>query len=173
MFMGAIGLSVLMGCGSLPAQYVQQAEPGVTLTALAESPERYQGKTVILGGVVVDHKQDGHMLWLHLKNRPLDKEYRPHRPTDSAGPETGYYRVLVPNSSTLPPKWEQWARVTVVGRVMNPKEVASSMGSTTEPVLTLLFLRGWTMGQAQQGSAWEESVDANYLLSVPEGLHGK
>jgi len=43
----------------------------------------------------------------------------------------------------------------------------------TEPVLTLVFLRGWTMGQAQQGGAREESVGANNLLSVPEGLHGE
>jgi hypothetical protein len=25
----------------------------------------------------------------------------------------------------------------------------------------------------EPGGAWEESVDANYLLSVPEGLHGE
>lgn len=166
-------LSLLMGCSSLPSRYVQQAEPGVTLTSLAESPEAHQGKTVILGGVVVDQKQDGQRLWLHLKNRPLDKDYRPHRPTVNAGPEAGLYWVLVPNASALPPKWNQWARVTVVGRVMNSKEAAASVGPSTDPVLTLQFMRGWTMAQAQQGGAWEESVDANYLLSVPEGLHGE
>lgn len=173
MVVGVIGLAVVTGCSSLPSRYVQQAEPGVTLTSLTESAEAYQGKTVILGGVVVDQKQEGQRLWLHLKNRPLDKDYRPHRPNMNEGPEAGHYWVMVPNSSTLPPKWKHWARVTVVGRVTNPKEVASSMGSTTEPILTLLFLRGWTMGQAQQGTSWEESVDANYLLSVPEGLHGE
>ncbi|MBI4002615.1 MAG: Slp family lipoprotein [Nitrospira defluvii] len=170
---GVIGLAVLMGCSSLPSRYVQQAEPGVTLTSLTESPEAYQGKTVILGGVVVDQKQDDQRLWLHLKNRPLDKDYRPHRPTVNAGLEAGLYWVVVSNASALPPKWKHWTRVTVVGRVANQKEVASSIAPTTEPVLTLLFMRGWTMGQAQQGGAWEESVDANYLLSVPEGLHGE
>jgi hypothetical protein len=145
----------------------------VTLTSLAESPQAYQGKTVILGGVVVDQKQDGQRLWLHLKNRPLDKDYRPHRPTSNAGPEAGLFWVLVPNASTLPPKWSEWTRVPVVGRVMDPKAVAPSIEPTTEPVLSLLFMRGWTMGQTQQGSSWEESVDANYLLSVPEGLHGE
>ena len=144
----------------------------MTLTSLTESPGVYQGKTVILGGVVIDHKQEGQRLWLHLKNRPLDKDYRPHRPT-ATGPEAGFYWVMVSNDSTLPQKWNQWARVTVVGRVLNPQAVPSSMGPTSEPVLALLFMRGWTMGQAQQGSSWEESVDANYLLSVPEGLHGE
>lgn len=170
---GVMVLLLLMGCGSLPSRYVQQAEPGVTLTSLTESPDAYQGKTVILGGVVVDHKQEDSRLWLHLKNRPLDKDYRPHRPTANSGPEAGYYWVVVPNTSTLPPKWNQWARVTVVGRVTDQKVVPFSSGPITEPVLSLLFMRGWTMGQAQQGSSREESVDANYLLSVPEGLHGK
>ena len=172
---GITGLAgcLLMGCGSLPSRYVQQAEPGVTLTSLTASPNAYQGKTVILGGVIVEQKQEGSRLWLHLKNRPLDKDYRPHRPTATTGPEAGLYWVLVPNASTLPPKWNQWARVTVVGRVIEPRDVPSSMGSPGEPAMTLLFMRGWTMGQAQQGTSWEESVDANYLLSVPEGLHGE
>jgi starvation-inducible outer membrane lipoprotein len=172
-FIGLAWLSLLMGCSSLPSRYVQQAERGVTLTSLTESPEVYQGKTVILGGVVVTQKQDGQRLWLHLKNRPLDKDYRPHRPKVNEGPEAGLYWVLVPYASTLPPKWSEWTRVTVVGRVMDPKAVAPVIEPTTEPVLSLLFMRGWTMGQSQPGSAWEEQVDANYLLSVPEGLHGE
>ncbi|MCS6319280.1 MAG: Slp family lipoprotein [Nitrospira sp.] len=170
---GVLGISVVMGCSPLPSRYIQQAEPGVTLTSLTKSREGYQGKTVILGGVVVDQKQDGQRLWLHLKNRPLDKDYRPHRPTVNDGPEAGYYWVVVPNASTLPPKWKQWTRVTVVGRVTDSNEVGSSIEPTSEPVLSFLFMRGWTMGQSSQGRVWEESVDANYLLSVPEGLHGE
>ena len=110
-----VWLSLSMGCSSLPSRYVQQAEPGVTLTSLTTSPEAYRGKTVILGGVVVNQKQDGQRLWLHLKNRPLDKDYRPHRPTVNQGPEAGYYWVLVSKAATLPAKSNQWARVTVVG----------------------------------------------------------
>lgn len=169
MLTGLVGFALLTGCSSLPARYIQQAEPGVTLTSLAESSGAYHGKTVILGGVVVDQQQDGQRLWLHLKNRPLDKDYRPHRPITNEGPEAGYYWIVVQNASTLPHKWKQWARVTVVGRVTDSKATAPSI----EPVLSLLFMRGWTMGNSPKGSAWEESVDANYLLSVPEGLHGE
>ncbi len=126
-----------------------------------------------LGRVIAKRKQDGQRLWLHVRNRPLDKEYRPHRPTVNEGPECGYYWVMVPDTARLPPKWNQWARVTVVGRVSDPKQAESPIGPSMEPILTLLFLQGWTMGQAQQGGTWEESVDANYLLSVPDGLHGE
>ena len=170
---GLTGLVLVTGCGALPSRYIQQAEPGVTLTSLAAAPETYQGKTVILGGVVVDQQQQGPRLWLHLKNRPLDKDYRPHRPTINEGPEAGYYWVVVPDASLLPPKWKQWARITVVGRVREQKEARPTMVPASEPVLGLVFMRGWAMGNAQGKGAWEESVDANYLLSVPEGLHGE
>ena len=173
LLVGLIGLVSLTGCGTVPSRYIQQAEPGVTLTAFAGEPDTYQGKTVILGGVVVDQQQNGQRLWLHLKNRPLDKDYRPHRPTSNEGPEAGYYWVVVPDESLLPPKWNQWARVTVVGRVVDQKEARPATVPAGEPVLRLLFMRGWTMGTAQGKGAWEERVDANYLLSVPEGLHGE
>ncbi len=143
------------------------------MTALTKSPDAYQGKTVILGGVLVDQKRDGQRMWLHIKNRPLDEDYRPHRPPINEGPESGSYWVIVPDASTLPHKWEQWARVTIVGRVTDAKGIPSSIERTTEPVLKLLFLRGWTLEQSQQGTIWEDSVDANYLLSVPEGLHAE
>ena len=69
-----LGLTLVTGCGNVPSRYIQQAEPGVTLTSLVAAPDTYQGKTVILGGVVVDQQQNGQRLWLHLKNRPLDKD---------------------------------------------------------------------------------------------------
>ena len=164
---GVMGLFLLMGCGSVPFQYVRQAESGVTLTSLTASPEVYQGKTVMLGGVVVDQKQDGERLWLHLKNRPLDQDYRPHRPIVNEGPEAGYYWVRVTNSSRLPPKWKQWARVTVAGRVLDPKQIESRIGPSNEPILNLVFMRGWTLNHQ---NALEELVDASFLLSVPEVL---
>lgn len=169
---GLLTLACVAGCGAVPAQYIRQAEPGVTMTALTESPRSYQGKTVILGGVVVEEKPDGTRLWLRMKNRPLDKDYRPHRPAINEGPEAGYFWVVVSDAALLPPHWKQWARVTVVGRVTKAHADGAS-GAATEPVLTLLFMRGWNMGASKPVGAWEESTDARYLLSVPEGLHGE
>ena len=72
---------LLSACSStLPSQYIQQAEPGVTLTMLASNLDRYRDKVVILGGVIVEEEQRGDHLFLRLRNRPLDKDYMPHRP---------------------------------------------------------------------------------------------
>lgn len=77
----AISLTVvLLGCATVPRQYVQMAEPGATLIALIARPENYRGKVVLLGGTIVDEEESAQYLWLRVKNRPLDQDYVPHRP---------------------------------------------------------------------------------------------
>jgi len=45
-----IGLTVvLVGCATVPRQYVRMAVPGVTLTQLTAHPENYRGRVVLLG----------------------------------------------------------------------------------------------------------------------------
>jgi len=56
--------------------------------------------------------------------------------------------------------------MTVVG------QVTGSQRSATEPVLSLLYVRGWGTNQAHN-SVWEKSSDPNYVPSVPAGLGGE
>jgi len=84
MTVGIAGL--LSACSStLPRQYIDQAEPGLTLTRLAADPGRYWEKVVILGGVIVEEKKVGDQVFLRLKNRPLDRDYKPQRPLSLEG----------------------------------------------------------------------------------------
>ena len=70
----------IVGCSTVPPKYLNQAERGVTLTEVTADPARYQGKVVILGGALLgEERRDGHY-WLHLRNRPLDNDNRPHLP---------------------------------------------------------------------------------------------
>ena len=78
---------ILTACHTLPAKYVEQAEQGVTLTSLTASPQQYRDKVVILGGVLVKEREEGGQAWLHLKNRPLDPKYHPHRPIRPMDPK--------------------------------------------------------------------------------------
>ena len=163
-------LCLASGCGPpLPRQYIQQAEPGVILTTLTAAPDRYREKVVILGGVVVEERQEGGRFWLRLKNRPLDEDYHPRLPGSMEGPETGYYWLTAAHRSDLPERWRNWARMTVVGRVVGARRVE---GQPVEPVLTLLYVRGWGLSSSHDGS-WEESIDASYLPSVPESIQGE
>jgi hypothetical protein len=114
--------------------------------------------------VLVHEREEGGQVWLHLKNRPLDPQYHPHRPTALDGPEAGHFWVTAATRQQLPPKYRQWARMTVVGRVI---------GTTNqEPVLLLMYARGWDYSGKIEDS-WETSFDPAYVPLIPEGLHGE
>ena len=133
----------LVACGGpIPSQYLKQAEPDVTLTLLSKRHAEYQGKVVILGGVIVDHKSGDNRVWLYVKNRPLDVDYVPHIPITNEGPEAGHYWVMVWNKD-LPKDYQQWARVTVVGRVLAGQAAHEKDAVDEELVLSALYLHGW------------------------------
>lgn len=135
------------GCSAtaVPREYVRQAEPGVTLTKLTKDPMAYRGKVVILGGVIVDQREGDNRIWLRVKNRPLDDDYVPHIPVTNEGPEAGYYWVMVWKKD-LPKDYRQWARITVVGRLIDGRVAFEEEGSDERIqniVLSALYLRGW------------------------------
>lgn len=154
----------LISCSSpIPKKYIHQSEPGVTLTSLITEPYRYQGKVVILGGVIVEQKDDGNQVFLRLRNRPLDKEYVPHRPSSLDSPEAGHYWLELSKDDL--PEYREWARVTVVGRVEGTR-------SDGEPLLNLLYLRGWGESLMNSGK-YSPTVDRNYTVTVPKGARGE
>jgi starvation-inducible outer membrane lipoprotein len=138
------GLAACSG-GVVPSQYLKQAEPGVTLTKLSKDPAAYRGKVVVLGGVIVDEKQGDNRVWLHVKNRPLDDDYVPHIPVTKEGPEAGHYWVMVWKKD-LPKDYQNFSRITVVGRLMGGK-IAFDENASDERIqnviLSALYLRGW------------------------------
>jgi len=164
----ALALSLtagLWGCANVPRHYVRMAEPGTTLTALNAHPEIYREKVVMLGGTIIEEEEIGPYLWLHVENRPLDQDYKPHRPADSDAREAGYYWVIVERQQ-LPSQYRHWARMTVVGRV------SGTQPSKSEPVLSLLYVRGWGMNTAHDG-IWEKPYDPHYLPSAPAAIGGE
>ena len=152
-------------CSPIPRRYLAQAETGVTFMDLQRTPERYQGKTVILGGVIVHEETKDGRLWLRMKNRPLDENQRPHLSGDPEGPEAGHYWVAL-EAEKIPAHYHEWAQVTVVGQVVSTKP-----GVKSDPILAALYLRGWSR-LSNQHSIWEID-DPNYTMDAPTGLHGE
>jgi hypothetical protein len=172
------GLSVIAGvlscglvaCGGpIPSQYLKQAEPGVTLTSLSKRQTEYQGKVVILGGVIVDHKSGDNRVWLHVKNRPLDVDYVPHIPLTKEGPEAGYYWVMVWNKD-LPKDYQQWARMTVVGRVLYGQTGQDKDAVGEGLVLSALYLRGWDKRMGGYGIREEDDSGIFRAPAAPKPL---
>jgi len=182
------------GCGSIPREYVRDAE-WVTLTQLRTHPEQYQGKTIILGGVIVMQRAEKQRTWLLVRNRPLDQDYIPHRAAVLGGIEDGHYWIVMAPES-LPRGYQHWGRITVVGKVADQPPPAVDLASTNsistpgsgisppahpkpgesgsstahglaspDPVLYALYLRGWSMDKAE--STWEATMDPSYIPSLP------
>lgn len=158
----AVGLSA---CTSgIPNKFVKQAEPGVTLTALTKNLEAYRGKTVILGGVIVEQKEEGGYIWLKIKNRPLDTDHIPRIPMSRNDSESGHYWVIVTRQG-LPPSHKNWARLTVVGRVTGEQPPQATTG---EPVLAALYLQGWDSRWGGYGQ--QDTYESDHSIpAIPQG----
>jgi starvation-inducible outer membrane lipoprotein len=154
-----------VGCSSVPRRYLWNAEKGVTLLDLQRTPERYQGKNVILGGVIVHEEKKEGRLWLRVENRPLDENQHPHLAGNPDGPEGGYYWVAL-DAGKVPAHYHEWAQITVVGQV-----VPTEPGVKSDPVLAAVYLRGWSR-LTKEHSIWEID-DPNYTMDAPAGLHGE
>ena len=159
----ALGTAVLLsvGCANVPRYYSLRAEPGTTLSMLTAHQENYVGKMVVLGGTILEEEESEEYLWLRINNRPLDQDYLPHRPADLDGPEAGHYWLIV-GKGELPAKYRKWARMTVVGRVTDAQRFG------TEPVLAIVYVRGWGMSGEHDG-IWKH-VDPNYMPTVPRSI---
>lgn len=160
----------LAACGGpIPGEYLKQAEPGVTLTSLSKKRAEYQGKVVILGGVIVAHKSGDNRVWLHIKNRPLDEDYVPHIPITREGPEAGHYWVMVWNKD-LPKDYQHWARVTVVGRVLAGQAAHEKDAVDEGLVLSALYLHGWDKRMGGYGIHEEDDSGTSRAPAAPKSL---
>jgi starvation-inducible outer membrane lipoprotein len=155
-------LCMTVGCTTVPRKYLREAVPDLTYSTLAAMPQRYQDRLVVLGAVLVKEEIRDEELWLHVKNRPLNEDYRPHLPPSPSDHEGGWYWIVVRNHHTLPASYHRWAEMTIVGRV-------TGTSPEGQPLLQLVYARGWGMTPEHDG-VWEHTVDANYRSATPPEL---
>lgn len=160
-----LALCTTVGCTTVPHKYLREAVPDLTYSMLAATPQLYHSRLVVLGAVILTDELREGGLWLHVKNRPLNKDYRPQLPPTPYDPEAGSYWIVVENPQTLPNSYHHWADMTVVGRV-------TGLGPGNEPLLKMVYARGWGITSAHDG-VWEHVMDMNYVPSVPAAVRGE
>ncbi len=158
-------LCAMVGCSPIPNKYLRQSETGATLTTIQRNATYYQGKLVVLGGVIMEEEALDGRLWLHVKNRPLDQDYRPQLPPSPDDPEGGWYWAVVGSQMNFPSTHRHWGDMIVVGRV-------AGLASGKEPILNIVYARGWGVSSAHDG-VWEHLVDANYVPYLPVSAVGE
>lgn len=159
----AVGTAV--GCSPIPSKYLREAEPGATLTTILRNTDYYQNKLVVLGGVILEEDNRDGQLWLYVRNRPLDQDYRPQLPPSADDPEGGPYWAVIRNPQAFPASHHHWGDMIVVGRVVG-------VAPGQEPILTVTYIKGRGRNSAHDG-VWEHLVDANYLPLTPAGVVGE
>lgn len=160
-----VTLSLAVGCSPLPRKYIRDAVPNVTLSKLKASPQAYQDRLVVMGAVILEEEHRESSLWLHVRNRPLDQDYRPQLPPSADDPEGGWYWVVVGDHQKFPSSHHHWGDMVVVGRM-------TGLASGREPILKMVYVRGRGL-QPEHDSAWEDLLDTNYIPYIPTEVIGE
>ena len=112
-FIFGIALCLLSGCVYAVSRGVlEEVDREITFSALVKDPAAYQGRVVLLGGVIVKtvNKQEGTLLEVYQTN--LDREGRPTDTDRSEGRFLGLYQGFLDSEI-----YKQGRQVTVAGTV--------------------------------------------------------
>lgn len=115
-----------VSCSVISKDIRAEAEPRADFGALLENPDAFRGRTVILGGYILDIRIDGDRSLLRVLQAPLIMRDEPAVRSDSQG-----RFCLVQRGFLEPEIFRPGRKITVAGRVMGMEP--SSHG----PCLTL------------------------------------
>lgn len=117
LFIFGMALCLLSGCVHAVSRDVfNEVDKEITFAALIEEPAAYQGRMVLLGGVIVDsvNKQEGTLLEVYQTS--LDREGRPTDTDRSGGRFLALYQGFLDSEI-----YKQGRQVTIAGTVQGEK----------------------------------------------------
>jgi outer membrane lipoprotein len=132
-------LLTLSACApTISKQLRQQADAGLSFPVLAADPEAYQGKIVILGGVIAQTTAKTGQTELEIVQKPLDSFNVPETTDTSQG------RFLVLAEQFLDPLiYKKDRKITVAGEVTGSEVRKLDELDYRYPVLKSLELKLW------------------------------
>jgi outer membrane lipoprotein len=138
----AAALLLMVGCASVvPGELRKEVDRSISFEELRINPDAYVGRTVLLGGEVVDTKNLPDQTELEVLELPLDASDAPIDADESGG------RFLVSYSGYLDPAVYSGGRyVTVVGEVLGAESLKIGGAEHQAPVLSGRFLHLWPKG---------------------------
>jgi outer membrane lipoprotein len=116
-FITCLALLWLPACAHvIPQGVLQQADMGLTFSALRKAPEKHKGKTVFLGGVIVGltNKKAGSLLEVY--QTALNRRGKPVELDSSEGRFLALYQGLLESQI-----YQKGRRVTLAGTVQGSK----------------------------------------------------
>jgi outer membrane lipoprotein len=134
----AVPLSV--GCSPpFPEELLEKVDKNVPFTALQKDPEKYAGKLLMIGGIIVDTSNLKEGTRIEVLQMTLDGEGRPE-PTDDTGG-----RFLVMTQQFLDGAvYHRGRSITVVGEVAAPQVIPLGEIAYRYPVIMAKALHLWS-----------------------------
>ena len=117
LFVLGIVLCLLSGCvHAVSRDVLKEVEREITFSALIENPAAYQGRVVLLGGVIVNtvNKQEGTLLEVYQTS--LNREGKPTDTDRSGGRFLALYQGFLDSEI-----YKEGRRVTIAGTVQGEK----------------------------------------------------
>ena len=136
----ALGIVVIAGCSPpFPKDLLEKVEKNVPFSALQKDPEKYAGKLLMIGGIIVDTKTLKERTHIEVLQMTLDGEGRPELTDDTGG------RFLVMTQQFLDGAvYHRGRLITVVGEVAAPQVLTLGEIAYLYPVITAKALHLWS-----------------------------
>ena len=133
------GYSSLTACApAISKQFREQVTPPVSFSELLSDPNTYEGRKVILGGYILEVKNESDASLLTILQAPLDFQNRPHSRDKSRG------RFLVRTDKFMDPEiYKKDRKLTVGGRVAGDSEQPLGDHMYRYPVIEVEELYLW------------------------------
>jgi outer membrane lipoprotein len=133
-------LIFLSGCAQAVSRGVlKEVDKKITFSALLQAPNAYQGKVVLLGGIIVTtlNKQEGTLLEVY--ETALDQEGRPSNTDISEGRFLALYQGFLDSEI-----YKQGRKVTIAGTVQGEKTQRLGEIQYRYPYLIVKEIHLWT-----------------------------
>jgi len=140
MLAAALAASVAMGCAPpFPKELLDKIEKNIPFAAVQKEPEKFAGKLLMVGGMIVDTKNLKAGSSIEVLQKPLDGEGQPVQ-TD----ETGGRFLVVTQTYVDAAVFHRGRSITVIGEVTGSKVQPLGEIEYRYPVLTAKELHLWS-----------------------------
>ncbi len=111
----------LIACGPvISKQVMSYVDPSISFQDLIKDPDRYKGKTVVLGGLIIGTSVRQNETWMEILQQPLESRQKP----EDSDVSFGRFLVQFPDYRD-PAVYSPGRAITVAGQVL---------GSQTRPL---------------------------------------
>lgn len=140
-FLAGLFLLGLSGCGgyyAIPTDVLDTVDRSVSFEQLRAEPDSFKGKTIVLGGVVLNATQVQEGTLIEVLQLPMSRFDRPYGPA-----ENSLGRFLIVDPSRTDPAVISKRAITVAGEVMESRTRLIDDFEYRFPTLNSTFIRIW------------------------------